>query len=1123
MFAHLRLHSEYDVRKGVARLAGGGSVIAQAAAHCQPALALTDTNVMFGTIKFYQNCRAHGVKPIIGCEVQTGERAYLLLLCTSTAGYTNLCWLLSRAYHNDGCVHPEWMTAETTNGIIALSGGRRGEVGSLLLRNQRRAAQKSAVAWAARFPNRFYLEVWRAGEDDDVLTSETAELGRLCELPIVATHPVQCAQAEDVEILETRLCIADNSRLSSPVRQQPLAATAPYLLSTQEMQTKFADMPGALENTLEIAKRCNFMFAFGETHLPSLGGDGEDSVALLRRLAAEGLAKKMPTASSVYQERLAYETEIIVSMGFADYFLIVTDFIRWAKSQDIPVGPGRGSGAGSLVAYALDITTLDPIKYGLLFERFLNPSRVSMPDFDIDFCVDGRDRVIDYVAEKYGDSQVSQIVTFGTIGARGAIRDVGRVLGLPYGYCDRVARMVPDDLNVTLVDALEQKAEELIAEKNTDDGGRLINLALKVEGLPRNIGTHAGGVLIAPRPLEEFCPRYVAADTNTLVSQFDMVDIEKVGLVKFDFLGLRTLTILNNTVKHLRDTGRVAADFSLETIPMDDEPTYNLYAAADMIGVFQCESAGMRELMRRFRPDRFADIVALMALFRPGPLSSGDADLYIQHKQAGNRDWEESVHPLIRETLAETYGVFVYQEQVMEVARLLSGYSLGEADLLRRAMGKKKEEEMAEQRLRFITGAKQQNDVDEREAAALFDRISGFAGYGFNKSHAAAYALLSYRTAYLKTHYPAAFLAAVVSAEAGNAKKVRQILEHARQRQIAILPPDINQSNDNFYANDDKTIRYGLRALKGLGDGAINDIINARTERPFMDIFDFCTRLSESNIGAGAIESLIYAGAFDTVAGGGAEKRATLCAVLPGALATGNMSGDGLFAAETIMPAILAWPEKTKLSYERRVLGLCLSGSFYRLNQSALSALPLTAFADSTAEVGEILIAGVLVDLIKPRQLRGANYGIAVISDDETEMEIRIAADLLKQLPEHTVGEDVLVIEAAVFESNSGKRRGGSRREKTIRAINVFLLDQYFRTQMRGLQVSISDVLSPASLREVLSPAGNCRVNLHYDGETLICDNELLEGCVPTQAVYDRLKSLPGVMQVSAMFANDAR
>ena len=1122
-FAHLRLHSEYDVYKGVARLSGEDGIAAAAAAMQQPALALSDTGCLFGAVKFYDSCRAKGVKPLIGCELKVSEKneTYLLLLCASREGYINLSRLLSRAAEQGGWANEQWLDAETTAGIIALSGARRGDIGAFAMRGREETALQRAREWAARFPGRFYLEVWRAdgvddstvasgavngvadgmlGRDrssnDDAIATVTAELGKLADLPLVATHPVQCSHPEDVEVLKARLCIASGKQMTDPTCPRPLSPE-PYLLPTARMREKFADFPGAVENSLEIAKRCNFSFDFSQTHLPSLAKSGGKTAAdILRRAAADGLEQKNPSPPPHYLERLRYELDIIADMGFADYFLIVMDFIRWAKRRDIPVGPGRGSGAGSLVAYALDITTLDPIEYGLLFERFLNPERVSMPDFDIDFCIDGRDDVIQYVSEKYGSERVSQIVTFGTIGARGAVRDVGRVLGMPYGYCDSIARMVSSTPGVRLKEALKE-SPDLAEEQKEEGGGRLLRLAMKVEGLPRNIGTHAGGVLIAPSPLEEYCPRTVAADTQTAVSQFDMKDIEKIGLVKFDFLGLRTLTILAHAENYLRAAGLVAPDFSLENIPLDDASVYELYACADTTGVFQCESDGMRELMQRLRPDRFDNIVALMALYRPGPLNSGIAESYIQRKN-GN----EAVtypHEAVRPALAETYGLCVYQEQVMEIARQVAGYSLGEADLLRRAMGKKKEDEMAAQRARFIDGS--EGKLSRPAAGNLFDDIEKFSGYGFNKSHAAAYAMLSYRTAYVKKHYPAAFFAAVLSAECGDSDRVRLLVTSARARNINILSPDVNKSRHDFYAVGD-TIHYGLEAIKGLGRAAVNEIITTRGSRPFADVFDFSARLADSvQLGAAAAEMLAAAGAFDSLH----ENRAAVLATLPTA-ATG---GGGLFAMSNELAAVPPWTPQEKLLRERTALGFCLTGSFYQLHEKILALLPLSHRRLSDVEPQQrVCIAGLYMGSVTPRWMRARGFGLLVLEDNSGRMEVRTDEAVMKALPKINSDEDVLIIEG-------GAQNGGQRRQLSVSANHVLPLDDYISQRLRRLIIACTTAAAVETVSKTLLPAeeggGGCEIIVRCRDKAITCDCSLGGGWPVSLLTLRRLLELKGV------------
>ncbi|HEX6528929.1 MAG TPA: DNA polymerase III subunit alpha, partial [Burkholderiales bacterium] len=856
-FVHLRMHSEYSVSDGIVRIE---QAVERAKADGMPALALTDAANLFGMVKFYGAARSAGVKPIVGadCWVENSadrdKPSRVLLLCASRAGYLRLCDLLSRAWlknqHRGRAeISRDWL--RETDGLIALSGAAGGDVGQALAADHMEVAERLAQDWARLFPGRYYVELQRAGHPHaEALVARSVALASRVGLPVVATHPVQFLQPDDFMAHEARVCIASGHILADQRRPKRFTQDQ-YFKSQDEMAKLFADIPPALENSLEVARRCNLAIELGKSRLPAFPTPAGVSVEeYLREQAHAGLKKR----GLDKVERLEFELKTIIQMGFAGYFLIVADFINWAKQNGVPVGPGRGSGAGSLVAYALGITDLEPLKYDLLFERFLNPERVSMPDFDIDFCQDGRDRVIDYVRNKYGEDSVSQIATFGTMAARAVLRDCGRVLDLPYSFCDQLAKLVPVQPGklITLDEA--RRMEPLLAEreKNEDEVGELLALSEKLEGLVRNVGMHAGGVLIAPGRLTDFCPLY-AADAAHVISQLDKDDVEAIGLVKFDFLGLTTLTILDWAERYVRGLGEAA--FELPKVPLDDAATYKLLSSGNTTAVFQLESRGMRDLIKRARPDRFEDVIALVALYRPGPM-----DLipeYIERKHGTKR--VEYLDPRLQPILGPTYGIMVYQEQVMQIAQVIGGYTLGGADLLRRAMGKKKPEEMAQQRDIFVAGA-EKNGVARPKATQLFDLMEKFAGYGFNKSHAAAYALLAYHTAYMKAHHAAAFAAANLSAVMDDTDKVRQFHEDALANGLTILPPDINASEFRFAPVDRATIRYGLGAVRGTGQAAIENIISVRTAKAFSDLFDFCSRVDKRMVNRRVLEALIRAG-----------------------------------------------------------------------------------------------------------------------------------------------------------------------------------------------------------------------------------------------------------------------
>ena len=1087
-FVHLRVHSEYSVSEGAARLSSGG-VIERAAELKMPALGLADLGNIFGAVKFFESCRRNGIKPIIGCEVPFGGRNdtyHMLLLCADDHGYRNMNHLLTRAYgENGGTLSPQWLE-DDNRGLIILSGGARGEVGRALRNGDEQRARTAAGRWRECLGDRFYMETWRADKDDkqaEAASSVAAHVGA----PLAATHPVQCARETDSQMLDMRRCIAHNWLLTAPARA-PFASPS-HLLSADDMRERFADMPQALENSAIIAQRCNFAYSLGEDHLPKIDAPtGETAADMLVRMAHEGLEDRIPPDKRAeYEERLHLELEIINRMNYGDYYLIVADFVGWAKKQNIPVGPGRGSGSASLVAYALNITELDPIAYGLLFERFLNPERISLPDFDIDFCVDGRDRVIEYVAQKYGSEKVAQIVTFGQIGARSAVRDAGRVMAYPYSVCDRVARFMPGTPDMTIERALKESPQLREEVKANAEVSRLLDAAKTVEGLPRNIGTHAGGVLIAPRPISEFCPLYAAADTNSMVSQMDMTDIEKIGLVKFDFLGLKTLTILARAEEMLKQTGAVSDDFSFGKVPLNDASVYQIYSSGELKGVFQCESAGMRDMMRRVKPDRFADIIALIALYRPGPMQFMDSFINRKH----GKEEIEYPHPDLRDSLAETYGVWVYQEQVMETARKIAGYSLGEADILRRAMGKKKPEEMEQQRLRFIQGAA--GRMSEKDAEKVFNQIAEFAEYGFNKAHAAAYALVSYRTAYCKKYYPAALYAAAMSVSGGD-RDLKELADCVRAANIQLLPPDINTGSRDFTLSDSGEINYGLKAIKNVGGGFVDEIASARKDKPFTGLFDFCRRMSgRRQTNKTAVENLVFAGAFDRLH----KNRAAVYKTLPAALGENANAGAGLFGEEVnALADAQPWREHVKLEHEQKALGFPLSGSFYGLQKTFLRDLRLQKLSDIADE--PFRTAGVLSAVSAPQALRQHGIKILVLEDDQfTGFEVTASSSLLEDVGKLKEGQDILIVEG-----NTGR---GRRR----RASALWTIDSYIARRARKIIVQCDENTPADKILGTLSPAkddsGDCAVELEYKDEMLSCIISLGSKWCPSKPLYDGL------------------
>ena len=841
-FTHLRVHTEYSLIDSVVRVP---ELVDAVSAAGMPAVAVTDQSNLFAMVKFYRAALAKGVKPVVGVDLlvkESGERVQpskITLLCQSPAGYRNVTRLVSRAYlegqqRGIPTIDRDWLTLENLDGLIALSCAAEGDIGRSLTNGREKDAERALDFWAALFPGRFYIELQRLGRPgEEHYIAAAVALASRRNLPVVATNPVCFLKQDDFESHEARVCIHDGALLADPGRVRRYSQQQ-YLRTPQEMAVLFADVPEALANSAQIARRCSLVLKLGEARLPPYPVPGGITTEdFIRIEAANGLEKRLAIVAEAqvphYRERLRQELDVICQMGFAGYFLIVADFINWAKQNGVPVGPGRGSGAGSLVAYSLGITDIDPLKYDLLFERFLNPERVSMPDFDVDFCMDGRDRVIEYVSQKYGRDRVSQIITYGTMAAKAVVRDVGRVLGHPYGFVDRIAKLVPFELGITLDDALEKEPELKKLYDSEEEIKNLIDLARSLEGITRNAGMHAGGVVIAPSVLTDYAPLYCDDQGGSVVTQFDKDDVEAAGLVKFDFLGLRTLTIID---KGLVIINRVRAErgeppLDVGAVTMTDAKSFALLKSCRTTAVFQLESRGMKDLVRRLQPDCFEDIVALVALFRPGPLQSGMVDDFIDRKHGKIDGPIDYLHPSLEKVMKPTYGVILYQEQVMQIAQVLAGYTLGGADLLRRAMGKKKPEEMAKQRSIFVNGSVERG-VPQEQAAYIFDLMEKFAGYGFNKSHSAAYALLSYQTAYLKAHYPAAFMAAVLSADMDHTDKVVTLIQECSEIHIEVKPPDVNSSRYEFAVGGERSIRYGLGAVRGVGQGAVEALISER-------------------------------------------------------------------------------------------------------------------------------------------------------------------------------------------------------------------------------------------------------------------------------------------------------
>jgi DNA polymerase-3 subunit alpha len=1114
-FVHLRLHSEFSVVDGIVRLE---DAVARAAADGMGALALTDLANVFGMVDFYKAARKAGVKPIIGCDVWITNDAErdkphrLLLLVRSHAGYLRLSELLTRAYRENqhrgrAELRRQWLANGGAAGLIALSGAFAGDVGAALVQGNLPVAEKLARDWAEAFPGAYYLELQRAGAPQtETYIANALELAGRTGLPVVATHPVQFLTPGEHKAHEARVCIAEGYVLAD--QRRPRAFTPESYFRTQsQMAAAFADLPEALENSVEIARRCNLVLELGKSKLPKF--PTPEGVTLEEHLVAAaeaGLARRLaqlyPDPSERerqaprYRERLAFEAKTIIQMGFAGYFLIVADFINWAKTNGVPVGPGRGSGAGSLVAYSLGITDLDPLRYDLLFERFLNPERVSMPDFDIDFCQDGRDRVIDYVKRKYGAESVSQIATFGTMAAKAVVRDVGRVLEWSYTRADELAKLIPFQPGKLITLAMAREMEPRLREREEaeEETKELLALGGQLEGLTRNVGMHAGGVLIAPGKLTDFCPLYVAQGSEAMVSQLDMKGVEAIGLVKFDFLGLTTLTILDWTVRYVKRLDP-ASTLSLETIPLDDRATYKLFAAANATAVFQFESRGMRDLLKRARPDRFEDIIALVALFRPGPM-----DLipdYIDRKHGRQR--VEFLDPRLEPILAPTYGIMVYQEQVMQIAQAIGGYSLGAADLLRRAMGKKLPEEMATHRDMFVAGA-EKNGVPKGRANELFDLMEKFAGYGFNKSHAAAYALVAYQTAYLKAHHTAAFMAANMSAVMTDTDKVQQFHADAVANGLKVLPPDVNAGEYRFVPVDGRTIRYGLGAVKGTGESAIGAVVKAREEGgPFQDLFDFCERVDKRIVNRRAVEALVRAGAFDAID----DHRARLLASVGIALEAAeqrsrdaqqvSLFGDADGAARHRPAHVDAprWDEQRRLAEEKIALGFYLSGHPFSAFRREFAPFLRGTLAELVPRNEPQLIAGMVVSARTAMTRRGKML-IVLLDDGAAQLEVSVYNEVWEANRDLVREDRPLVVQGKV---SKDEFTGGFR----VIADRLYDLAAARAKFARALRLSLNGEASAAStaaakkLRELLAPYRNgpCPVSVRYSSGTAIAEVRL--------------------------------
>lgn len=1099
-FIHLRVHTEYSLIDGLVQI---DPLVKEAAKNRMPAVGISDMGNLFGVVKFYKAALNAGVKPIIGCDLwltnekQPKQPFRITALCQNNVGYKNLLRLISQSFRQGQeqgkpIVTYEWLQ-QYGEGLIILSGAHEGDIGQALLADDQAQLETALSFWQTQFPNRYYFELQRTGRPQEETYNQLAlALAEQKQIPVVATNDVRFLYKDDFEAHEARVCIHDGFVLADP-RRPRLYSEQQYLRSPEEMAALFADIPESLTNSVEIAKRCSVTIGLGKSYLPNYPiPDGETIENYFCKIAQQGLNERLAILKvenrEPYDQRLQIELDVINKMGFAGYFLIVADFIRWARNNGVPVGPGRGSGPGSLVAYALKITDLDPLAYDLLFERFLNPERVSMPDFDIDFCVDGRDRVIDYVMQAHGRENVAQIITYGTMAARAVVRDVGRVLGMSYGHVDKLAKLIPFEIGMTLENALAQ--EEQLRERydSEEEVKTLIDLALKLEGTTRNVGKHAGGVIIAPTLLTEFTPLYCEpGEPEHIVTQFDKDDVEAVGLVKFDFLGLRNLTIIDWAVKDInaKRAKNNEEPLDIQLLPMADTPTFNLLKACKTTAVFQLESRGMKDLIKRLQPDCFEDIIALVALFRPGPLQSGMVDDFINRKHGRAR--VTYPHPKLEPVLKPTYGVILYQEQVMQIAQVLAGYSLGAADLLRRAMGKKKPEEMAEQREIFCKGAVEAG-VALETATHIFDLMEKFAGYGFNKSHSASYALVAYQTAWLKAHYTAAYMAAVLSSDMDKTDKVVHFYEDCLSLGLTITPPDINYSDYTFRAVDDKNIVYGLGAIKGAGQAAIEMIIEDRKQNgPFKDLFDFCRRVDARKINRRVIEAFIKAGAFDSIGPHRASMLASLDQALQNAeqaLRNETLGQHDLFGETTVQTPEIQYVSVNEMSThdrlfgERETLGLYISGHPIHRYLVELENFTSDRIANLHPGMSKTsVVAGIISSLRTVQTKRGDRMAIVTLDDASGQLDMLCFSETYQKFRDLLVKDQLVIVEGEISADDFS---GGYR----LVSKDVYSIDQARETFGKYVRVKVSPDIKDfvPKLAAILEKfkGGTCKVMVDY-------------------------------------------
>lgn len=1103
-FVHLGIYTEFSITESIVRIP---DLVNAAVKDQMPALALTDLSNLHAAVKFYNSCLKKGIKPLLGSAIRLDDAQHrATLLAMSNVGWKSLTEIVSRGFIEGQqlsipCVKKEWILEQHQDIIVLL--GQHSDVGQMLCSSNPQKAAPLLEAWIEKFGNRVYLALTRTdrpGEEDFI--QEAAKLAAQYNVGVVAHNDVHFVEKEDFEAHEARVCIADGYVLADD-RRPRLYSPEQHFKTSDEMIELFSDIPSAIENTYNIAKRCNVSLQLGTYFLPDYPiPDGFTIDTYFEHLSKVGLEERLdylypvekrgedwPEIRKPYDERIDYEVGIILKMGFPGYFLIVMDFIQWAKNNGVPVGPGRGSGAGSLVAYSLKITDLDPLRYDLLFERFLNPERVSMPDFDVDFCIAGRDRVIDYVSRTYGREAVSQIATFGTMAAKGAIRDVARVLGKSYGLADRISKMVPTKpLGVDLATAIEMEPQlkDIVtnpSNPDNDDASEIWEMALKLEGITRNTGKHAGGVVIAPGKITDFSAVLCDEDGTSRVAQYDKDDVEAAGLVKFDFLGLRNLTVIEDAIQNINKNRDSNDPLIISHVPLDDAKAYSVFADANTTAVFQFESVGMKRMLKEARPSKFEEIIAFVSLYRPGPM-----DLipdFIHRMHGGDFEY---LHPLLEGVLEPTYGIMVYQEQVMQTAQICAGYTLGGADLLRRAMGKKKPEEMVKQRQIFLAGAAEKG-IDESTANHIFDYMEKFAGYGFNKSHAAAYALVAYHTAWLKAHYPAEFMAAVMSSEMQNTDSVVFLIDDCRNNGLEVLPPSVNMSTYHFHASDDKTIVYGLGAIKGVGEQAMQSVIDSRRQfGPYTDLFDFCHRIDLKKINKRTLEALIRAGALDCL---GIE-RASLMAQLPEAVQaaeqarsnreSGIMDLFGEVEEVQRKPAkpVKPWSDEVRLKGEKDTLGLYLTGhpiDVYRQELKAFIPVKLNEITATRRGVTTVY-AGLVIDVAN-----FPNRVVIVLDDGTARIEVSCNHERFQRFKDIIQVERVVVFEGEIYEREGFERPMG-------RLTKAFTLNEIRQKRANSIQIKLAEEFMQATLakdlQNIILPFCNVDMHQHITLQLLI-------------------------------------